>query len=220
MNPEFIKVCGMKDPEQIKALGVLGRAEGPARLGMFGMIFYDRSPRFLRGSIEKDLAPSLKRTGVFVNAGVDFIRSKVEHYGLDFIQLHGDEDVAFAREVKDLAPVIKAFRIDADFDFSALKAWEKEVDYFIFDAAGKSYGGNGVKYDWSLLEAYSGETPFLLSGGLAPGDLEVIKSFHHPRCVGLDLNSGFEFAPGDKNIEAIAQFQRALKKQSQHEIQR
>ena len=80
------------------------------------------------------------------------------------------------------------------------------MDYFLFDTKGKSVGGNGEKFDWSVLADYVGETPFLLSGGIGPDDAERMKAFHHPMCIGIDLNSKFEDEPALKNIQQLKTF--------------
>ena len=67
-------------------------------------------------------------------------------------------------------------------------------------------GGNGEKFDWSVLQHYSGNTPFLLSGGIAPDDAPRVSAFHHERCIGIDLNSKFEISPGLKDVEKLKSF--------------
>ena len=109
----------------------------------------------------------------------------------------------------------KALPIDNDpADLAATIAYEGRVDYFLFDTRCASYGGSGQAFDWSLLERYEGETPFLLSGGLRPESLDAIKAFHHPRLAGIDLNSGFESAPGIKDDQLLRTFIKQLKQQT------
>ena len=91
-------------------------------------------------------------------------------------------------------------------DFVQTKAYEGIVDCFLFDTKGKSVGGNGEKFDWSVLDAYSGDTPFLLSGGIGPHDVECVKAFHHPRCIGIDMNSRFEISPALKDVNMLKGF--------------
>lgn len=88
----------------------------------------------------------------------------------------------------------------------AIAPYEGLVDYFLFDTKGPSVGGNGEKFDWSILDAYNGDTPFLLSGGIGPDDAERIKSFNHPKCIGIDLNSRFEIEPGIKDTVKLKTF--------------
>ena len=84
------------------------------------------------------------------------------------------------------------------------------ADYFLFDTKGKKRGGNGIKFDWSLLDKYHDETPFLLSGGIELYDTDDILSLHHPNLAGIDVNSGFEDYPGFKNIELLEQLKQKL----------
>ena len=103
-------------------------------------------------------------------------------------------------------PIIKAFNIATKDDLEATKPYEGIVDYFLFDTKGKSVGGNGEKFDWSVLADYIGETPFLLSGGIGPDDANRVKAFHHPQCIGIDLNSRFEVEPAYKDIKKLKTF--------------
>ena len=80
------------------------------------------------------------------------------------------------------------------------------MDYFLFDTKCAGYGGSGQRFDWNLLQSYQGETPFLLSGGIRPEMATDLQSFHHPRWAGIDLNSGFESAPGVKKAETLRSF--------------
>jgi phosphoribosylanthranilate isomerase len=202
-----IKVCGMKSPENIQGL---------ARLepDMVGLIFYPGSSRYVHDLDPESLPilpPGMKKVGVFVDADLETVLEKVEQFRLDFVQLHGDESPGFCAGVEGFLPVIKAFRVDEQFDFSSVKAYESVCEYFIFDAKGANYGGNGHKYAWELLDSYTGETPFFLSGGLGPNDAKAIQQFSHPQFAGIDLNSGFESAPGLKKLDFIEKFMQEIK---------
>ena len=102
--------------------------------------------------------------------------------------------------------IIKAFNIATAEDLAQTKPYEGIVDYFLFDTKAQLPGGSGEQFDWSVLSHYEGTTPFLLSGGIGPDDAERIKSFHHPRCIGIDLNSRFEIAPGLKDVYQLKDF--------------
>jgi phosphoribosylanthranilate isomerase len=108
--------------------------------------------------------------------------------------------------LKKESTVIKAFGVNEDFDFSETNAYSAHVDYFLFDTKTPQHGGSGKQFDWSLLKKYSGETPFLLSGGITSESLQSIRSIWHSKFAGVDLNSGFENAPTDKNINELKQF--------------
>jgi phosphoribosylanthranilate isomerase len=197
-----VKVCGMKQPDNIRGLVDIGP-------DMMGLIFYERSPRFVNGldsEVVAGIPARMRKVGVFVNPELEYVLGKAEQFGLDLVQLHGDERPGFCAAVEGFVPVIKAFRVDEDFDFSVTNAYQDACEYFLFDAKGKSYGGNGVKYSWELLAQYKGETPFFLSGGLGPDDVQALRSFSHPRLAGVDLNSGFETAPGEKDLSSVEQF--------------
>ena len=186
----MIKVCGMREAENIREAEALG-------IDLMGFIFWPKSSRYV-SERPAYLPKKCKRVGVFVDASLEDIRQHVTDYQLDIIQLHGQESPAFAKALKPL-PVIKAFNIATAEDFRQTVAYEGIVDYFLFDSKGKAVGGNGKKFDWSVLEAYHGETPFLLSA-------ESVISFHQPKCIGIDLNSRFEIEPALKDIPKLRQF--------------
>ena len=199
-----IKVCGMRDKENISGLLAL-------KLDYIGFIFYDKSKRFVADFPQIEIPSSIKKVGVFVNETIKEIIEKANKHTLDFVQLHGNETPEYcsalsAKKIK----IIKAFSVDENFDFSATKLFEKHVSLFLFDTKGNNYGGNGIKFNWELLQNYSGKTPFLLSGGISKNDSEEIKKFKHPSFLGIDINSGFELEPGLKNIKEIKEFKNLL----------
>jgi phosphoribosylanthranilate isomerase len=204
-----IKVCGMLSPENRIALEKLP-------IDLFGFILYPPSPRFVGNLDDRDLfslVSTLKgKTGVFVNEKNREILRLAERMGLTHIQLHGSETPQDCEELRNHGlNLIKAFRIDPDFDFSSTQPYAGVADFFLFDTKADKPGGTGQKFNWSILERYIYETPFFLSGGIGPGDTESIKSLSHPYLYGLDLNSGFEVAPGLKNTEALQRFLESLK---------
>jgi phosphoribosylanthranilate isomerase len=155
--------------------------------------------------------PTLQRVGIFVNTPVVEILSTAKSFHLNIVQLHGDENESAAIALKGAGlKVFKAFHVDEQFDFQKVLSFTPHCEAFIFDTKGKYYGGNGEKFNWEVLHAYQEETPFLLSGGLTPKDVEALKAFKHPKLCGIDLNSGFENAPGDKNLRRIERFLAAL----------
>ena len=248
----IIKVCGMRDPENMAAL------EGLNQVDWMGMIFHPASPRAVNRSAEilersfqnesdsaimrapdqsasgtsripDNPAPApadapdqsaihatddsaipiskpLQRVGVFVNQPLEAVRATAREFKLDRLQLHGDETPAYCEELAREWPIIKVFRISSTFDPEILKPFEPHCTHFLFDTAGPQHGGNGIAFDWTLLDRYTGKTPFLLAGGIGPVDAERIASLHHPSLAGLDLNSGFEIKPGLKNIPLLSQF--------------
>jgi len=193
----IIKVCGMREEQNISDLEKLD-------IDWMGMIFWSGSKRYVSRPPSR-LPQRVKKVGVFVDASLDDIRQHVSDYQLDIIQLHGHETPAFLEVLKPLT-LIKAFNIADTSDLQNTKVYEGIADYFLFDTKGKIVGGNGEKFDWTVLTAYEGATPFLLSGGIGPGDAQKVKQFHHQKCIGIDLNSRFESAPGLKDIDQLQTF--------------
>ena len=162
-----------------------------------------------------------KFVGVFVNDMPQNIVTAVYNYHLSYVQLHGDESPVMIDNLRrtlvpDIAPqikIIKAISVSSAEDLKRCEQYEGHVDLFLFDTKCKGYGGSGQKYDWSVLEAYTGQTPFLLSGGIGPDDADRLRDFHHPQCVGIDLNSKFETTPGMKDINLLQNFLHQLNKQ-------
>ena len=199
----IIKVCGMRDADNIRKVEALG-------IDMMGFIFYPKSSRYI-SKRPAYLPQKCKRIGVFVDATVEDILQHIADYQLDIVQLHGHESPDFIRALRFQVSgfkfqVIKAFNIATIEDLEAVAPYEGIVDYFLFDTKGPSAGGNGEKFDWSILEAYHGDTPFLLSGGIGPNEAERVKAFHHSKCIGIDLNSKFEVHPALKDINKLKEF--------------
>jgi indole-3-glycerol phosphate synthase len=198
-----LKVCGMKDPENIRALASLP-------VDMIGLIFYEKSPRYageLDSETVRDLPASIQKTGVFVNASQEYILAKIKAYGLQLIQLHGNESPAFCQDLKSGGiKVIKAFSIREAGDLTATALYENTCNYFLFDTKTSQFGGSGKKFDWEILSFYTGKTPFFLSGGIGAEDTDAIRQIKHPLLYALDLNSKFETKPGLKNIEQLREF--------------
>ncbi|MEJ6979971.1 phosphoribosylanthranilate isomerase [Pedobacter sp. P351] len=195
-----LKVCGMRDAENISELAML-------EPDYMGFIFYPQSKRYaadLDVEVLNALPSEIKKTGVFVNAAYTEISQKIDTYKLDAIQLHGTESPEFCIRCKQLdVEVIKAFGVDKDFDFSDLSAYKEAVDYFLFDTKTDLHGGSGKTFDWNILQKYSLQKPYFLSGGLSADNLTEIKQINDPRLYALDLNSRFELEPGLKNIEKL-----------------
>ena len=196
-----VKVCGMREAENIRKVEALG-------IDMMGFIFYPKSSRYVSAR-PAYLPQKCKRVGVFVDEDIENIKKIADDYALDFIQLHGHESpeqISHLSLLTSHLSIIKAFNIATKEDLDATTPYAGLVDYFLFDTKGPSVGGNGEKFDWSVLEAYNGDTPFLLSGGIGPDDAERILDYHHPKCIGIDLNSRFEIEPGIKDITKLKTF--------------
>ena len=176
-----------------------------------GFIFYEKSKRNFDGIIP-ELPGSIKKVGVFVNDSIENIKTKVSKYDLDAIQLHGDESVdcisKLKQELNFQIEIIKVFGIKDHFDFEILQPYESIVDYFLFDTKGKERGGNGVVFDWTVLEKYNSTKPFFLSGGIGLQQIKEIEKIRKTDLpiYALDVNSKFEIEAGFKSVEKIKKF--------------
>ena len=201
----LIKVCGMRERENIRRVAATGA-------DWMGFIFYPRSARAITGHESAIKECPLRRVGVFVDATREEMMEKAAEYKLDYLQLHGKEspDTCYALQKRGFG-VIKAIPVASTDDLAATADYEGRVDYFLFDTRCPTHGGSGRSFDWSLLSGYKGGTPFLLSGGINPESAEAILRFRHPMFVGIDINSGFETSPGIKDAEKIKAFIRTIK---------
>lgn len=201
-----IKVCGMRDADNIAAISEMS-------IDYMGFIFYEKSPRFVVDALPvlENCGKNIQKVGVFVNTTIENIAQKINDFLLQVIQLHGNESAIFIQalkaELKDKSIQIwKAFSIDESFDFSTLTEFVPLVDCFLFDTKTPNYGGSGQKFDWTILEKYQYTTPFFLSGGISPEDKKLIKQLKFKQLYGLDLNSKFEISPALKDIDALKYF--------------
>ncbi len=221
----LIKVCGMRYPDNIAAVQSLG-------VDLIGLIFYPKSPRFVESvqvhagimpdspspvngvASSEDGGHTPRLVGVFVNEMPQTVITHAVNYNLSFVQLHGDESAAYIRNLRatlvpELCPDIKFIKVlnirEAD-DVKRWREYEGVADMLLLDTKCKMRGGSGEKFDWSVLDAYDGSLPFLLSGGIGPDDVERVRRFNHPRCAGIDLNSRFEIEPALKDVERLRAF--------------
>jgi phosphoribosylanthranilate isomerase len=194
-----IKVCGLKFPENIEEVAAL-------LPDYMGFICYSKSPRYI-DKLDEDLLATLPehilKTGVFVNQSTETINKYLNRYEFDVIQLHGNESPELCKMFRKKVLVIKAFGVDEHFDFNRLDAYKNHVDYFLFDTKTPVHGGSGVTFNWEILNNYTGEVPFFLSGGLSLDNLAEAAKFKHPQLYGADLNSRFEVLPGLKDLEKL-----------------
>lgn len=205
----LIKVCGMRERENTAALLSL-------EPDLIGLIFYPKSARFAGEVAEVDyvrqLPAATQKVGVFVNESLENILATAQRYQLQAIQLHGEETPELCAQLRAANyTVLKAFAVDETFDFNQLRAYEGTCDYFLFDTKGPQYGGNGVAFNWNILDRYASATPFFLSGGLDLTHVAAIKAGRWPQLRSLDLNSRFELSPGLKDIPKIAQMMVAVR---------
>jgi len=223
----LVKVCGMRDADNISELIKL-------KPDYLGFIFYGKSKRFVTNFPEIEITSDIKKVGVFVNETIDKVIEIVKINRLGAVQLHGNESPEYCNQLRQSEMVtersrsnnndkvistslnhqieiFKAFSVDDDFDFSKTDVYQNVCDYLLFDTKGKEYGGNGVKFNWQVLDSYKGKIPFLLSGGISKVDASEIKKIAHKAFAGIDINSGFEIEPALKNINEIKEFKQNLK---------
>lgn len=198
----------MREPENIREVEALD-------IDCMGFIFYPRSPRFVSDdatTLDAIRRCSRKKVGVFVDETAESIRQKAALYRLDYLQLHGAESPEICRALRTEGyGVIKSFSVGAITDIEKTDRYRENVDYLLFDTKSAGYGGSGERFDWSLLNEYTGNIPFLLSGGLSPDCLTDILRFRHPQFAGVDLNSGFEISPALKDVVKLRDFSTALR---------
>lgn len=208
-----LKICGMKFPDNIKEIASLNP-------DFLGFIFFEKSKRNFDIDSIPEIDKNIKKVGVFVDATIEFIVEKIKKFQLNYIQLHGNEDESFCLDIKRYfkenqldVKIIKVFSIDDNFDFTEMNKFEM-VDYFLFDTAGVLRGGNGVKFNWEILNKYSSNKYFFLSGGIGIDDVNEIKKIMNSdlssKLFAIDVNSKFEIEPGLKNKIVLQEFKKQL----------
>jgi phosphoribosylanthranilate isomerase len=203
------KICGLKTPETVAA-AVAGGAS------LVGFNFYAKSPRSVDPATAKRLAadvPAAVRTvGVIVDESDARIAEILGACELDLLQLHGSETPERVKEIRARfgRPVIKAIPVSVEADLDRAAAYEDVADYLMFDAkppkslANALPGGNALSFDWTLLSNRQFQRPWLLAGGLTPDNLiEAVRISGAPM---IDVSSGVEDGPGEKNVSKIKAF--------------
>lgn len=208
----IIKICGMKDADNIRKV---------ARLlpMLLGFIFYEKSPRYAGGldpEVVRSLPDFITPVGVFVDASISEIVDTCSRYGISTIQLHGNESPEICRSLKGHGlTVFKAFGIKQRPDWTEMSSYEGTAEMFVFDTFCKCKGGSGRKFEWHMLENYPLSTPYLLSGGIGPEDVDNVLSAVRPKMAGVDINSRFESEPGVKDIDKLIHFILSLRKHNE-----
>ncbi len=200
-----LKVCGLTEPDNINKITAL-------KPDMIGFVFYEASPRNYTGQF---ISSTAKRAGVFVDAAPSLVEEKIKEFKLDLIQLY-HENIEPFQYLRSQVKIVKAISIKTSEDLDRTKLYKDQCDVFLFDTKGENAGGNGFKFDWRIIDHYQGELPFILSGGIGPQDVDIIKQIEHKKLYGIDINSKFETAPGIKNIELIKQFKNELYANIEH----
>ncbi len=204
-----IKVCGMRD--QANCLQLVQEVNPD----WMGLIFYPKSPRLVPSeSADWLIDLPLKKVGVFVGEDQSEIRRKATLFGLSALQLHGGESVEVVKQLKEDTDlqIWKVFSVGEKLDWKMMEEFVPHVDRFLFDTATASRGGSGKTFDWGLLKGYPFEKGFFLSGGLRLEHAAEILGLRKdiPQLLGVDVNSGFEIAPGRKYIPDLKEFKQKL----------
>jgi phosphoribosylanthranilate isomerase len=203
-----VKICGISTAADLEAAIAAGASH-------CGLVFYPPSPRALSldaaGVLARQARGRILTVALTVDADDALIAAITDGVAPDMIQLHGKEGADRVAEIRKLTgrPVIKALSVAAAADIAAASAYRGVADLMLFDAkpprrADALPGGNGVSFDWSLLDPLKGRMDFALSGGLDPDN--VAEAIAATRPVLVDVSSGVETAPGQKDADLIRRF--------------
>ncbi len=232
----IIKVCGMRVAQNIREVSALGVdwlglifwKDSPRYITQItsrgGFIpdytsFEAEQPRLGGKPLFQYKENNPKRVGVFVDDMPQNIVTRVANFSLDFVQLHGEESPVMIENLRatlepDIRPnvkIIKTISVESAADFAKCTPYVGLVDYFLFHNKCEQKGGSGEKFDWSVLGEYNLDVPFLISGGIGPDDVEMVKAVSHPQFAGIDVNSKFEIEPAVKDVEKLKTFVEALR---------
>ena len=207
-----IKLCGLKEPSHIEAAFNLG-------IKYLGFVFFEKSPRFLRNDSAKSLIsltpPGIIKVGLVVNPSDECLNS-ISGLNLDMLQLHGSESIDRVKEIKSKFnfSLIKAIGIKEKKDLDLVESYSEVADHLLIDAKPNPKsslpGGNGIKFDWTILEKKSWNFPWLLAGGLNANN--ITEALHVTKAKKVDLSSGVEDSNGRKSINKITSFVKQIKK--------
>lgn len=211
-----VKICGLREPEHVAA-AVNGGATH------VGFIFFEKSPRNVTTQRARELFDPVRGrvqgVAVTVDAPEEFLDSIVETMRPSLLQLHGEETPSRVRATKTRygLPVMKAFSIREAGDIGAVLPYLGVADRFLFDAkpprGADLPGGNGLAFDWSLLDALDAGVDYMLSGGVNAAN--VAEAIRNTRATGIDVSSGVETAPGRKDAGLIRDFLALVRKTEQ-----
>lgn len=202
-----VKVCGMRDPVNIRDLIKIPP-------DYIGFIFYNKSERYVGENFDTDILdlipPAIKKVGVFVNGSLQYVKDRINTFGLDLVQIHGVETPEYCKILfQEGINVIKAFGVNENIDMTSVNMYQPFCSYFLFDTKCEGYGGSGAKFNWKLLRDYDNDKPVILSGGIGPEDADDIKETvnkYDLNIHALDINSRFETEPGMKDMKKVRDF--------------
>ena len=221
MSAPFVKICGVKDAD-------IAIAAARAGADCLGFVFFRKSPRFIATEDAEEIVMALKQAsfdegfelpglvGLFVDAGEKALSEAAPF--LTHFQFHGHESPERVRELgaEFAVDVIKAIPVSAAGDIAAADEFAEAADILLFDAkpppGASRPGGHGAAFDWAVLKAYKGETPYLLAGGLDAANIAAaILAQKSAAFLGVDVSSGVESAPGVKDETQVKAFISAAK---------
>jgi len=228
----IIKVCGMRDPENIRAVSALD-------IDWMGFVFWRDSPRYLQqissrtGTLpdysslrddamrkKADGKKDILRVGVFVDDMPQNIVTRVVNYRLDIVQLHGGESPVMMENLRrtidpDIHPGIKLMKtiyVGCADDLKCCADYAGVADYFLFEPKKPADADTKSLIDWDVLASYDGQVPFILGGDIGPDDVERIRHFSHPAFCGISVDAQFETAYAMKDVVALKAFVECLRK--------
>ncbi len=202
----LIKVCGMREPENIRAIEEAGA-------DLVGFILTQQSPRYVAEPPDP-LPRRSRRVGVFLDQPIPTIIREVQRFQLHYVQLHGHETTDDIDRLRAQLPpdvsIIKAVAISTPDDLAHSARYEGHADLLLFDTP-HSKASTSHPFDWQQLHLYRGTLPFLLAGAIGPDSIPQLQALHHPRLIGFDINSRFETRPAFKDPQLVTQFIQNIK---------
>ncbi len=205
-----VKICGITQVKQAQEIATLGASS-------LGFICVEKSPRYITPNkiraIAEQLPTNIDKVGVFANHSLSEIATVVTTAKLTAIQLHGAESPEFCAHLSKVIPpeieLIKAFRIKTAASLQDTLAYIDRVDTLLLDAYHpQMLGGTGKTIDWQGLEKFQPALPWMLAGGLTPDN--IADALYHLSPDGIDLSSGVERSPGDKDLAKVAELFKQL----------
>lgn len=203
-----LKVCGLTKLDQIDSLNEMN-------VDFLGFIFYDKSPRYVLNCLKLEEISQINhkgKVGVFVNESIENIINFAQQAKLNFVQLHGDENKNFIQVLRKMlakdVQIIKVIRIGNQSSEELQKIIDQQpasIDYLLFDTDSKAFGGTGKSFNWQILNDIEIPIPYFLSGGISVENVAQLSTIKQ-QPFSLDINSQFEIAPGDKDLDKIKNF--------------
>jgi phosphoribosylanthranilate isomerase len=214
-----VKICGLTQPDQAQAIVAMGA-------DALGFMCVPASPRYLTPEVIATITAALPaqtlshqplaKIGVFANAPLACILETLAVGQLNGVQLHGQESPSFCLQLREQLPgieLIKALRIQTMASIEATAQYADIVDTFLLDAySPQALGGTGITWDWTLLQSFTPQRPWFLAGGLNPSNIS--EALHTLQPDGIDLSSGVESAPGQKDLALVHRLFLALERVS------